>query len=535
MLVFRRPRTKQPAIPARVNWSNPLARGLEFAWYPGCSADVAGGALAELRDGSSAGVGKFGRHLASSASGFTNRGVQLSGGRSWDMGSAGTPLTAVVFLNYFNSSTNAAPAVQLMNGPAQIGLGIDVSSKFSLYRAGSATASSATVTLGAPFCFAATFRHGSSGGLYINGELDTPYTDDGRTGTGPVQSLLGSDGLTTTDAAISLALVFSRQLSDAEIREVYRNPWQLFTPFQPRLWAPTSASVAGVDMLAPRRPWTRQPQGPTPYASAWRSRAKPGILASISLGRTTTGTDVIQAVGSSASVISRDAGRFAALSATLLRSEYIDPDSATIEGRNVAMLAVIRTTATSQDAESIAALGSDSGTSGNTLFAIARLTATGNLGHLVGTASSNPGSWTDTGVNVSDGRAHTVLIRSSITPSGFTQDTSCFIDGVQAIGSSQTGGVGSLPYTYACAGGTRRTTDFVSTGSCEVAMVIPIIGAITDAEAISLSRNPWQIFAPLVRRYGFAAAAAAGVPFLSAAGASSITATTATPYVTVTF
>ncbi len=59
---------------------------------------------------------------------------------------------------------------------------------------------------------------------------------------------------------------------------------------------------------------------------------------------------------------------------------------------------------------------------------------------------------------------------------------------------------------------------------------------LTPEESQELSANPWRLFAPVVHRYGFASAAASsGIPFLSLAGASSITSSMATPFVTVTF
>ncbi len=58
--------------------------------------------------------------------------------------------------------------------------------------------------------------------------------------------------------------------------------------------------------------------------------------------------------------------------------------------------------------------------------------------------------------------------------------------------------------------------------------------ALSDGELISLTRNPWQLFAPLPRML-WAPAAATGIPVLSAATVTAITATTATPRVTITF
>jgi hypothetical protein len=57
---------------------------------------------------------------------------------------------------------------------------------------------------------------------------------------------------------------------------------------------------------------------------------------------------------------------------------------------------------------------------------------------------------------------------------------------------------------------------------------------LADAEVTQLHRNPWQLLAPLPRRM-WAPAVASGIPTLSAATVTAITATTATPRVTITF
>jgi hypothetical protein len=68
-------------------------------------------------------------------------------------------------------------------------------------------------------------------------------------------------------------------------------------------------------------------------------------------------------------------------------------------------------------------------------------------------------------------------------------------------------------------------------GTTFLLSVIPQL--LPDAEARNLSANPWQLFAP-ERRVSYYLAAS-GIPTLSAATAVSITSTTATPRVTVTF
>ena len=90
--------------------------------------------------------------------------------------------------------------------------------------------------------------------------------------------------------------------------------------------------------------------------------------------------------------------------------------------------------------------------------------------------------------------------------------------------------------------GSASTSGFAF-GRSDIAIQAPnfsILGAanwaraLSDAEAVELTRNPWQLFAPRTQRI-WAPAVASGIPTLSAATLINITSTTATPRVTLTF
>jgi hypothetical protein len=79
---------------------------------------------------------------------------------------------------------------------------------------------------------------------------------------------------------------------------------------------------------------------------------------------------------------------------------------------------------------------------------------------------------------------------------------------------------------------------FASYAAARATITYPLIAfadrAVPNEYMRAATANPWQLFAPLPRRM-WAPSAATGIPTLSAATVTAITATTATPRVTITF
>lgn len=73
-----------------------------------------------------------------------------------------------------------------------------------------------------------------------------------------------------------------------------------------------------------------------------------------------------------------------------------------------------------------------------------------------------------------------------------------------------------------------------STADSPVMLVVIAARKWSASEVAAFHENPWQLFAPLTRRI-YSLSSAAGIPTLSAATVTSITATSATPRVTLTF
>jgi hypothetical protein len=124
----------------------------------------------------------------------------------------------------------------------------------------------------------------------------------------------------------------------------------------------------------------------------------------------------------------------------------------------------------------------------------------------------------------------------------FTHRIAASFDGTNvrlfANGRFDTSAAATAPISHA----TRRTrimAGYTQADSSGLRTAISIAAvwdrALSDEEVAAVSVNPWQLFAPLPQKLWLPDTGPTGIPVLSAAGATSITATTATPQVTLTF
>lgn len=143
----------------------------------------------------------------------------------------------------------------------------------------------------------------------------------------------------------------------------------------------------------------------------------------------------------------------------------------------------------------IASLGSDSGGSGNTLC-LFRLGAasTGTINMVL--QDSPPANVvvdiTTSNFSASSGAWHTVVVSCDLSASGGA--VAVYANGSSVGTTTRGASVNSATFQHVCAGGFRRTTDQVSAGQFQVALVAPIYAKLTNEEARELSINPWQLF-----------------------------------------
>ena len=266
-------------------------------------------------------------------------------------------------------------------------------------------------------------------------------------------------------------------------------------------------------IILPPRLWTRQPYGAIVYAPQWAELCLPGLIGS---SRAATKTNAaITYVGT----VGLDGGQggqsfYTVTNANLARAPIAGSTLGTQETGG-AFLIVFSSTETGNDLR-FGGLGSDDGGPGNTLFNCC--TGSGSAADLrVQVGGSNDGQIYEYAANINDGRVHAVVVSvsrfSELGPAG---EITTYLDG-SLIGNevgTNTLGTGST-YNWVCSGGIRRGgTDLAVGATCKVLLVQPLARHVTRIEGLALTRNPWQVFAPM-RRPAFenvAAAPASGTP-----------------------
>lgn len=226
----------------------------------------------------------------------------------------------------------------------------------------------------------------------------------------------------------------------------------------------------------------------------------------------------------------------AGASPTMLRARIPNSTIGT-DGRGAAFLVQFTNTTVTATVY-FAGFGSDSGSTGNTLFAIQCGSTPSQLRVVVGNSTANTSRELVAGPVINDGNVHTALVSLN----NFNTSGSCtyqlFMDGKFRV--EQTDGVvlgASNIYNWCCAGSVRRVTDMSVGATCQISLAVPFRRRVTRDEGERLTQNPWlELFAPQQIIIPTAAAAASSLPILSSPTyvPGSITATGVTGRVTAT-
>lgn len=259
-ILARRVRTRQPLGSARIDWSNPLTKGLFLALSPAHGADIVSGRLlipifGPILLGTQSGRGartnatdnyyRF-EFPATSFSAFTI---------AWLGGPSTTPaLDARAFA--LGSSTSNNPL-------AMINVSASTSTKMRTFWRDDAgnwpssipdtTNDAFTVGVHRMLALSVKSTSGTNVGssrTYINGAPDA--TSAVFTGSGLTLNRAGIGALVRASAGsffggdTTLGLFWGRQLTEQEQISLAQNPWQLFLPEQ--IWVPVSAAGGGGDV-----------------------------------------------------------------------------------------------------------------------------------------------------------------------------------------------------------------------------------------------------------------------------------------------
>lgn len=190
---------------------------------------------------------------------------------------------------------------------------------------------------------------------------------------------------------------------------------------------------------------------------------------------------------------------------------------------DVSFVIVFRKQNTAVDANTIAGFGAATGAAGNTLF---RLVGGGTASRIQfqvqdGTAIVYYNTQSDGATAVNDLAWHTAVISMGLR-AGDTLDYT--IDGRPNGTVARAAGTPSattFPYVAAC--GALRGNAPLGYGNYDVALVAPIFGRLSAAQARALSLNPWQLFKAPARRIWVSAGAPAGTAVDPAVGTIALT------------
>ena len=253
--MFLRPvRTSQPQGPARIDWSNPITKGLVSSFLPGVADRdlVSGGGFTYEGGDKSISITRYGP----SANTLPAR---------INTGAAPKFLEDLSFL--WLGSLNAFPGIngQVFNqrtsftdGGLSVSFGFSGSSSivFSAKGATNGTLSISHAAVGyspgqsRPIVgrVAGTTQELFIGGVLLGSRVNTiPMVNQAI----PIYFGALSTGGNQLNALHTCLHVFNRALSDSEVKSLTDNPWQVFAPDNKSLWVPAAVSVSLPTLVRP--------------------------------------------------------------------------------------------------------------------------------------------------------------------------------------------------------------------------------------------------------------------------------------------
>ena len=253
MILLRPPWTRQPPYPARIDRANPLALGLVSLILPGQSRrDIAGQIDLSSTSGSVStsltGDGYALRLDGNQEAIYTTaspamQALSAQGSILWVGTLLGAPSGSAALGGITANNTNALPYVllEIKRTPSTadtIYLNYSVSS--TVYQN---VISTGTYTSGAVIVVG-TFVSGSQR-LYIrsaSGVERITGTDSGALYSTSTARIEVGDSLNgrNPNAACAMQAIASRAWTEDECKQLLENPWQLFAPFERRIWVPSA-------------------------------------------------------------------------------------------------------------------------------------------------------------------------------------------------------------------------------------------------------------------------------------------------------
>jgi len=237
-LILNQRRTRQPQYPVGIDWGNPVTRGLVFATAENNpTLDAVTGKL-----GSLSGTPPV---LTPSTRGIAAKGVgtgHYSFGTRADIGPSGTDkITVFVLADNINDTSCSGMFVSktetlynfrlgVNSGPQQFAFGVASVAEVVMFPTSSM---GALAPYGSRVVPVAGVYDGANAAIFVDGLRRATVA---KTGTfqapGDAFSVLsrGDSGERLSGASVLFVAIWNRALSDAEIKSLSDNPWQIFSP-----------------------------------------------------------------------------------------------------------------------------------------------------------------------------------------------------------------------------------------------------------------------------------------------------------------
>lgn len=244
-LTLRAPWTSQPQSPVRIDWSNPLTRGLSYVFdgkSPSINA-VNGQSLTTTVTGTVSPVaGKFGKGI------YTPNGswIDIAVGKDWQ-----GPITIIAIANIKGLDANFGGLfAKITTGTtSQLAVGRAGSTStfyISVNDAASATISGSSITAltNNPSVLGFSWAGGTGVDYFEGGVSKGTFTSLSAQNSGTGALRLGgsrdASGSYDSDVEWYGFFKYDRALSAQEVAAISANPWQIFQPLSRTIWVPNA-------------------------------------------------------------------------------------------------------------------------------------------------------------------------------------------------------------------------------------------------------------------------------------------------------
>ncbi len=227
-------RTRQPSGPVRIDYSNPLTRGLVYAALPGYDAAIGlpnGLTIAGAGPSGLEAKGTYSSYLAAAdvqARTIIAEHVYTSNAADWQAHAWG---------HYVSTGDNSTFAIGLAGSANQI--------YFANKRNNDNNTLSDSITFPYRRVWGMSGTFGSTATVYRDGVSYSSAASSGAAWATDSRCRYSVGSPTTTGKSYPWAYMWARILSDAEHLSIYRNPWQIFAPDPRRLYFGAGATGGG--------------------------------------------------------------------------------------------------------------------------------------------------------------------------------------------------------------------------------------------------------------------------------------------------